>query len=55
LATAFVSTKVTETKTDLTKELQQQAPAGAQPQFPTSGGGAQQSAPASSAPATPAK
>jgi preprotein translocase subunit SecG len=55
LATAFVSTKVTETKTDLTKELQQQAPAGAQPQFPTSGG-AQQSAPAGEqAPATPAK
>ena len=60
LATAFVSTKVTETKTDLTKELQQQAPSNATPQFP-SASGAQQSAPASqqapaqSAPATPAK
>ena len=46
LATAFVSTKVTETKTDLTKELQQQAPSNATPQFPAAGG-AQQSAPAS--------
>lgn len=54
IATAFVPARNGEKKTDLEKTLNTQAPANAQPQFPsgTANGAASQEAPAAEAPAT---